>query len=136
MGRRQTRSEARECAFSLIFQLGTNTEDPEFLIMEMLDEHPESLDNISYIRNVVYGVQENRTQLTSKIEAVLPENRPISRISKAVMSILLLAIYEIENIDDVPVKVAINEAIELAKKYAEDEAPSFVNGVLSGVVTK
>ena len=57
----------------------------------------------------------------------------ISRISKTSLAILKLAIYEIKYVDDVPAKVAINEAVNLAKKYGADDEPSFVNGLLGAV---
>lgn len=136
MSRRQTRSQAREQAFSLIFQLGQNNEEPEFLIEQMLEEHPESVYNLPYIKGTVYGVCERREELTERISAVLPGNRAADRLSRAVFAILLLAAYEIGYAEDVPEKVAINEAVELAKKYAEDDAPAFVNGVLAGVIGK
>ncbi len=136
MSRRQTRSQAREQAFSLIFQMSQNSEEPEFLIEQMLEESPESIDNLTYIKGTVYGVCERREELVERISAVLPANRTAQRLSRAVFAILLLAAYEIGYAEDVPEKVAINEAVELAKKYAEDDAPAFVNGVLAGVVGK
>lgn len=136
MSRRQTRSEARERAFSLIFQLATKDIEPEFLIEHMLEEYPESVTNLAYIKETVYGVQQNRASLAEKIAAVLPENRGVERLSKAVYTILLLAVYEIESVSDVPEKVAVNEAVELAKKYAEEDAAPFVNGVLSGILKR
>lgn len=136
MSKRQTRSEARECAFILVFQLGTGEEDIEFLTEQLLELKPESTDNLPYIRSAYLGTREKLDEIDGKISAALPANRGIARISKVVKSILRLAIYEIFYVDDVPEKVAINEAVELAKKYAEDEAPQFVNGVLSGVISK
>lgn len=134
--KKQTRSEARERAFSLIFQLYANSDEPEFLIEQMLEEFPESVDNLAYIKGAALGVMEKRDEILEQISSVLPKNRPITRLSRAVTVILMLAVYEISNVDDVPEKVAINEAVELAKKYAEDDAPAFVNGVLGGVVAK
>ncbi|MEE0944309.1 MAG: transcription antitermination factor NusB [Clostridia bacterium] len=136
MSRRQTRSEAREGAFSLVFQLNTDNIDIEFLIEQLTEEKPESVYNIEYIKTVIYGVVEKTNELDERISAALPSNRGITRISKVVLAVLRLAVYEILYVDDVPEKVAINEAVELAKKYGEDDAPSFVNGVLSGVVSR
>lgn len=133
MSRRQTRSEARECAFSLVFQLGADV-DTEFVIEQLTEEKPESITNIEYIKTVLLGVKDKISEIDEKISAALPSNRGITRLSKVVLAILRVAVYEMFYIDDVPYKVAINEAVELAKKYAEDDAPSFVNGVLSGVI--
>lgn len=134
MGKKQTRSEARERAFSLIFQIGTDADNTEFAIEQMLEEYPESVDNLQYIKTAVYGVGEKYGELTREISAHLPENRAITRLSKTVTAILLLAVYEMKYIDDVPGKVAINEAVELAKKYSEEDAAGFVNGVLGAVL--
>ncbi|MBS7299233.1 MAG: transcription antitermination factor NusB [Eubacteriales bacterium] len=135
MSRRQTRSEARECAFSLVFQIGTEAVDIDFMIEQLTEEKPESIINLEYIRDALSGVSENITKIDERISAVLPANRGIKRLSKTVLSILRLAVYEIDYVEDIPEKVAINEAVELAKKYAEDDAAQFVNGVLSGVVS-
>lgn len=135
MSRRQTRSEARECAFSLVFQLGTDI-DTDFVIEQLTEENPESITNIEYIKSVFLGVADKLLEIDEKISAALPTNRGISRLSKVVLAVLRVAVYEIFYVDDVPHKVAINEAVELAKKYAEDDAPAFVNGVLSGVIPK
>ncbi len=136
MERRQTRSEARECAFSLIYKIEHKTDDREFVIEQLTEEKPECIINLPYIKESFFGVMDNIEALDEKITKVLPENRGFSRLSDVVKAILRLAVYEIFYNDDVPQKVAINEAVELAKKYAEDEAPSFVNGVLSGVIEK
>ena len=96
--------------------------------------YPESVDNLQYIKDAVYGVGERYEELTREISAHLPKNRAITRLSKTVTAILLLAVYEMKYIDDVPGKVAINEAVELAKKYSEEDAAGFVNGVLGAVI--
>ena len=134
--KKQTRSEARERVFSVIFQIGENFDDCEFIIDNMLEEYPESADNIRYIRQAVSGVLENKDEIKEIIENVISGKRAYDRLSKAVRVILSLAVYEMKYIDDVPEKVAVNEAVELAKKYAEEEAPAFVNGVLSGVISR
>lgn len=134
--RKQTRSEARERVFALIFQIGENVDDCEFLIDNMLEEYPESADNIRYIRQTVSGVTENKEEIKAIVEKAISGKRTYDRLSKAVRVILSLAVYEMKYAEDVPEKVAVNEAVELAKKYAEEEAPAFVNGVLSGVIEK
>ncbi len=134
--KRQTRSEARERVFSVIFQIGENIDDCEFIIDNMLEEYPESADNIRYIRQSVSGVLENKDEIKEIIETAISGKRAYDRLSKAVRVILSLAVFEMKYVEDVPEKVAVNEAVELAKKYAEEEAPAFVNGVLSGVISK
>ncbi|MDO4618482.1 MAG: transcription antitermination factor NusB [Clostridia bacterium] len=134
MSKKQTRSEARQCAFMLVFSYSMNKEDEDFLISELVGIYPEATDNLPYIKGTFLGVFENKEIIDAKIKEALPENRGITRLSKVALAILRVAVYEIFFSDDVPEKVAINEAVEIAKKYAEDEAPKFINGVLSGVV--
>ncbi len=136
MERRQTRSEARECAFSLIFKLEHKADDRDFVVEQLIEEKPECIINLEYIKGSFFGVMDNTDALDEKIAAALPENRGFSRISDVVKAILRLAVYEIFYAEDIPQKVAINEAVELAKKYGEDDATGFVNGVLSGVISK
>lgn len=130
--RKQTRTQARTEAFKLIFQLETNNDDIEFLIQHMLDEVPESIDNMPYIRQTVYGVTEKKEELEADISANLAEGWKIERIPKVALCVMKLAIFEIKYVDDVPEKVAVNEAVELEKKYDDPECSAFVNGVLGG----
>ena len=128
--KRQTRSEAREAAFTQIFQINQHGEELDEMMEELLKEKPECEDNLGYIQTVVRGVQEKRDELVGEVEKYLKKGWSVARISKVSLSILKLAIYEIKYMDDVPPKVAINEAIELSKKYGADEDPKFVNGIL------
>ena len=136
MGKKQSRTEARAEAFKLVFQLETNNDDIEFLIQEMLINRPKAIDNIAYIRNVVYGVHEKNTELEKDIEDNLSERWTLARVSKVALAVLKVAIYEIKYVEDVPQKVAINEAVELEKKYDEPDNSAFVNGVLGGFCRK
>lgn len=128
--KRQTRSEAREAAFTQIFQINQHGDELDEMMEELLKEKPECEDNLGYIQTVVRGVQAKRDELVGEVEKYLKKGWSISRISKVSLTILKLAIYEIKYMEDVPPKVAINEAIELAKKYGTDDDPKFVNGIL------
>lgn len=134
MSRKQTRSEARIEAFKLIFQYEVNKEEPEFLIEAMLSEHPESEKNINYIKTVFFGVIEKLSELDEYITNNIGEKWTISRISKVSLAVLRLAMFEIKYIEDVPHKVAINEAVEIEKKFDDPDNSAFVNGVLGGFV--
>lgn len=134
MGRKQTRSQARIEAFKLIFQTQVNNEEPQFLIDEMLAEHPESESNINYIKTVVLGVIEKNDELIKDIEANMGDKWKVDRISRVSLAVLKLAIFEIKYLDDVPHKVAINEAVEIEKKFDDPDNSAFVNGVLGGFV--
>ena len=129
------RSAIRENAFKLIYSLEIqkpeNLEEQIELFFESNDINDEEAKK--YIKNVVLGINKNEEKIIEDIEKNLKEDWKLNRISKMDLSILKLAIYEIR-FSDVPYKVAINEAVELAKKYGEDKSKNFVNGILASVV--
>ena len=85
------------------------------------------------IKDVVFGIKENIDEIQGLIEKNLKADWKLDRISKIDLSLLKLAIYEIKY-KEIPYKVAINECLELAKKYGEDNSKNFVNGILASVV--
>ena len=129
------RSAIRENAFKLIYSLEIqkpeNLEEQIELFFESNDINDEEAKK--YTKNVVLGINKNEEKIIEDIEKNLKEDWKLNRISKMDLSILKLAIYEIR-FSDVPYKVAINEAVELAKKYGEDKSKNFVNGILASVV--
>lgn len=136
MGKRLSRSEARQEAFKLIFGLNQHTDDLEFLFGNLLEENPKAEESMPYIREVVEGVLAHYDELSEIISRNLAKGWTIERISKPSRAILMLAVYEIKYVEDVPERVAVNEAVELAKLYDEPQAAPFVNGVLAGVIRK
>ena len=128
--KRFSRTEARTEAFKLIFQTETNHDDIEFLILNMLEEKPEASRQIDYIRKVVCGVNEKKEELEEAISAHLSPGWRLDRMSKVALCVLKLAIYELRYVEDVPERVAINEAVELDKTYDDPDLSAFVNGVL------
>ena len=129
------RSAIRENAFKLIYSLEIKKEEN---IEEQIDLFFESNDikdeeAKKYIKNAVLGIEKNKGEILKNIEKNLKEDWKLSRISKMDLSILKLAIYEIQ-FNEIPYKVAINEAVELAKKYGEDKSKNFVNGILASIV--
>lgn len=134
MKKKLSRSEARCEAFKIIFSLNQHRDDVDFLFENLVEEMPYALTSMPYIKNTVLGVLEKEEELLLIISENLKEGWRLDRISKVAKSVLLLAIYEIKYAEDVPSAVAINEAVELAKKFDEPDSSSFVNGVLAGVV--
>lgn len=129
------RTEMRENAFKLIYSLEIQKVEN---VQEQIDLYFESNNIIDeeakkYITNAVNGIEEHQEEILKDIETNLKEEWKLSRISKMDLTILKLAIYEIK-FTDVPYKVSINEAVELAKKYGEDKSKNFVNGILASVV--
>lgn len=129
------RSAIRENAFKLIYSLeiqkNENIEEQIDLFFESNDIKNEEAKK--YIKDAVLGIEKNNEEILEKIEKNLKEDWKLSRISKMDLTILKLAIYEIQY-NEIPYKVAINEAVELAKKYGEDKSKNFVNGILASIV--
>ena len=129
------RSTIREQAFRIIYSLEIqkleNLEEQIQLYLESNDI--TNKDAIEYIKDAVLGIEKNKKEIMEQIEKNLKSDWKIDRISKIDLSILELAIYEIEY-KDIPFKVVINEAVELAKKYGEESSKNFVNGILASIV--
>lgn len=129
------RSAIRENAFKLIYSLEIqkteNIEEQIDLFFESNDIRDEEAKK--YIKDVILGIEKNKENILTNIEKNLKEDWKLSRISKMDLAILELAIYEIE-FSEIPYKVSINEAVELAKKYGEDKSKNFVNGILASIV--
>ena len=121
------RSEEREQAFCLLFQSLFNTDEN----FEIYEETIESVGD--YARSIALGVEEKKDNLDGLIEKY-SKGWKVKRLPKVNLAILRLAAYEILFVDDVPESVAINEAVELAKKYSGESAYSFINGVLGALV--
>lgn len=133
------RSELREHIFRMIFgyEFNSDAEMPEQmqLYFEQLDEEdgvPTEAE-VAYIRDKALNV----ILKTEEIDEMLNKNTKgwkTSRMNKVDLSILRLAVYEMKWDDEIPEGVAIDQAVELAKKYSGDEGPSFINGVLAKLV--
>ena len=131
MNRTQMRENAFKLLYSLEVQKKQNLEEQIDLYLQSNEIEDE--EAITYIKDAIMGIEKNQEQIQSAIEANLKSNWKIDRISKVNLSILKLAIYEIKY-TKVPFKVAINEAVELAKRYGEENAKTFVNGILASIV--
>lgn len=131
------RTTMRESAFKLIYSLEIQKQDN---LKEQIDLYFES-ENIEnkpakdYIEDAVLGIEKHKEDIVGLIEKNLKSDWKIERISKIDLAILKLAIYEIQY-KEIPFKVVINEAVELAKKYGEDSSKNFVNGILASIVNK
>lgn len=128
------RTELREHIFRMLFLIEFNKEE----------EMPEQVE--LYLDKIEGLTEQNRDYIVNKHAAIVEKKAEIdellnlhttgwktTRMNKVDLTILRLAVYEIKWDEDVPAGVAINEAVELAKKYSSDEGPSFVNGVLGKI---
>ena len=138
-----TRSNAREIVAHLIFEMNFTADSAQQIVdTTMAPEYYESLGQetdiyaerpgpkqMEYINDCVAGIKEKQAELDGYIEKYAI-NWSVNRISKVARAILHVAIYEALYIDDVPVSAAINEAVELTRKYEDEDVVSFVNGIL------
>ncbi len=129
------RSEIREQAFKLIYSLEIQKKEvlEEQIELFIQNNNIKNKNAMEYIKDAILGIEKNKENIIEKIEKNLKSDWKIDRISKVDLAILKLAIYEIKY-KGVPFKVVINEAVELAKKYGEDNSKKFVNGILASIV--
>ena len=131
MNRSRIREEAFKLMYSLEIQKKENIEEQLELYLE--DNNLTDENVVEYINDAVFGIEKNKEEIEEEISKNLKSDWKLERISKIDLSILKLAIYEIKY-KELPFKVVINEAVELAKKYGEDTSQKFVNGILASVV--
>lgn len=129
-----SRKKARDNAFKCIYELEFDNEKNVDKLLEFCYiENENQNDEKKYIDVVVNGVKENLESIDNIILSKL-KNWSMDRIAKIDLAILRLAIYEIMYMEDIPVKVTANEAVELAKLYGNNDSKSFVNGVIAKVI--
>lgn len=128
------RSAAREQAFKLLYSMEIQKENTHEQV-ELYIENNNVTDekNKEYLLKTISGIKEKEEEINTFIANNLKVEWQLDRIPKINISLLKLSIYEILY-TKVPYKVAINEVIELAKKYGEDNASSFINGILASIV--
>ncbi|NFD78083.1 transcription antitermination factor NusB [Clostridium botulinum] len=141
------RRKSREVAMRLLFQTTLNGENLEEVLENLKDVREseeitkekdyESVDlkdvDIDYVKRIIKGIEENKEEIDEKIKGNL-KNWKIERLSKVDLSILRLCTYELKFEEDIPNRVSVNEAIELAKKYSGEKSATFINGVLGKMI--
>lgn len=142
-----TRTTAREIAVHLAYELGYSELSPEQFLEEKLNrEYFESMaeaaelyrefpgeDQLNYIRQIVEGVGRHGYELDSDIERYA-KGWKFSRIPRVAAAVMRVALFEILYMPEIPNGAAINEAVEIAKRYEDDRVVSFINGILGNFV--
>jgi len=123
------RRQARECALEVLYRLDLVGDEPEHTIAEILLRKNPPDEAETYLRRLVDSALGNQQEIDVALRRHLLRWR-LERLTVLDRAILRLAAAEILYFDDVPPKVTINEAVEIAKKYGDDDAGKFVNGVL------
>ncbi|UCD54366.1 MAG: transcription antitermination factor NusB [Dehalococcoidia bacterium] len=128
------RRKARELALQVLYEADCAGHKAEEAAARLLANQRLSSENSAFIRELVGGVIRNKEKIDHNIQGFAPA-WPIEQISLIDRNILRLAIFEVLFDNKTPIKVAINEAVELAKKFGTDSSPKFINGVLGSVST-
>lgn len=126
-----SRYKKREQAFILSFESLFSDTDIDELADNAVDSSDDYLSD--YAIDCAKGILENKEIIDKHISTNLKKGWSISRISRVCYAVMRLAVYEMLYVDDVPVSVSINEAVQLVKKYAQPQDASFVNGVLGSI---
>lgn len=131
------RTEAREQAFKLLYSLQLMDEKniEEQLELFIQENEINDKDGIDYIKDIIMGTDKYNAEIEKAISENIKSDWDIHRISKIDLTLLKLGIYEIVY-SKLPYKVVINEVVELAKKYGDDNSKAFVNGVLASIVKR
>ena len=128
------RSAMRELAFKLVYELEVQKEISADQLDIFIENNEITNGNVvEYLKDIKAGIEKNSEEINNLIMSNLKENWSLNRISKINLSLIKLAIYEMLY-QKLPYKIAINEVVELAKKYADESAPVFINGILASIV--
>lgn len=128
------RRKSRELAMKLLFESSINKKDAGEIIEDYKEQNEDYKDmDFEYIKTLLSGIQEKENILNEKIESSLT-NWKLNRISKINMAILKVAVFEIFFVEEIPDKVSVNEAIELAKVYSDEKSPAFINGAIGNMI--
>jgi N utilization substance protein B len=129
------RTRARSLALQALYEIDSTGHLPGDVLAERLAETPLEIKLEDFARDIVFGVMPIAEQLDSFIAQHAPE-WPLDQVATIDRNILRIALWEIAVSNQTPIKVAINEAVELAKVYGSDSTPRFVNGVLGSLANR
>ncbi len=129
----QIRRQARISALQALYELDTTTHPVDEVIVHRLEDRPLPPEGEAFLRLLISGVISHRARLDSLIQKYAPA-WPVSQIAIIDRNVLRIALFELSGEADTPPKVAINEAVDLAKTFGSDSSSRFVNGVLGSAV--
>jgi N utilization substance protein B len=127
-----TRRKARRVVLQVLYEIDSAGHKAKEVLNRLMAQERLPEEHSNFVRELVRGVLQNKGKIDEHIRNFAPA-WPIEQLSTVDRNILRLAIFEILLDNEVPVKVAINEAVELAKTFGSDSSPKFVNGVLGSV---
>ena len=130
-----TRRKSRILALQALYEIDSVGREPDTVIERGLKEVEITKENSDFLRELVNGTVRNKEEIDKQIRELAP-SWPIDQLAMVDRNILRLAIFEILYDNKVPVKVAVNEAVELAKTFGSENSAKFINGVLGAVITR
>ncbi|MGH2354303.1 MAG: transcription antitermination factor NusB [Chloroflexota bacterium] len=126
------RRRARTVALQVLYELDATSHEPATALQRRVEDDETPPAAVAYARRLVDGVRAHQPEIDRQIATAAPA-WPLEQMSRVDKSILRLAIFEMLYMPGLPPKVAINEAVELAKIFGHESAPRFVNGVLGSI---
>ncbi|WP_281165058.1 transcription antitermination factor NusB [Liquorilactobacillus sicerae] len=130
------RSEMRQVAFQILFAWESNSLTDSAELYQQLHQANKDMpaEMPAYLNLLIEGVQKNLLEINQVIIAFLKQGWSLERLNKTDLVIMQIAVFEIKFITETPDKVAVNEAIELAKKFSDEKSRRFINGILSNLI--
>lgn len=136
MAKKHTRHKVRKLALQILYEVDSVGHPPEPLLARVIEAHGDVTEaDADYLRRLVLGALHLSEELDQWIASTAPE-WPVGQLAVIDRNLLRIALWEMAVSDETPVKVAINEAVEIAKQYGSDSSPRFVNGVLGSLAKK
>lgn len=129
----KSRTKARAIALQVLYELDQSNHVPGDIVSQRIEEAPLDDSLAQFVREIVYGVLPIKPFMDELISKQAPE-WPFDQVAIIDRNILRMALWELTFATDTPLKVIINEAIELGKMYGSDSSPRFINGVLGSLV--
>ncbi|MFN8557696.1 MAG: transcription antitermination factor NusB [Dehalococcoidia bacterium] len=130
-----SRRRARTLALQALFEADTSRHLPEEAVERLAAERPEPETVAVFARELVEGVQARRAEIDALIAETAPQF-PVQDLAAVDRNVLRIAIFEVLFARETPVRVAVNEAVELAKTFGSESSPRFVNGVLGAIAAR
>lgn len=126
------RHKARTIALQALYEVDSAARPAETVVDRLLAGTKLTVENVAFVRELVAGAIRNRNEIDGKVQQFAPA-WPLEQMAIIDRNILRLAIFEILFDNKVPVKVAVSEAVELAKTFGSESSPKFINGVLGSI---
>ena len=136
MAEEHARHKIRKLALQILYEVDSVGHPPEAVLARVIEANPDVDEvGVDYLRRLVLGTLHLSEQLDDWIASTAPQ-WPVDQLAVIDRNLLRIALWEMAVSDETPMKVAINEAVEIAKQYGSDSSPRFVNGVLGSLAER